>query len=504
METVQQKCRRKRKQNPEKYAGHLQRERARDSKRRAAMKMKMESDEDFKKLERKKSKERMQATRKRRKEKDIEKASSSYKSCRTLGKAVAKVKRNLPTSPTKAEAVVKKIAAEFQIAVPSEIVSANAMPWKLTTELKQQISDFYNRDDISRQMPGMKDVKSFKSNVGTKEKMQKRTMIMSISEAYEIFKTLYAETSICMSLFYKERPAYILPVSHTPHNVCVCITHSNFIALLEIISKNSDFPQSHREFLNKISCNTNNEDCMSNNCEECKESNIWDIAQDSNPIVRWKTWIYQQKRPKQIMVSKPLDEAINELHDNTDKFKLHFFVKNVQSDYFQTEKQNLTDEKAIVQIDFAENYGLISQDEIQSAHWCHGQVTLFTCCIWMKDKLHSVIIISDELKHSKYAVHLFLQKILQYIKSINENITSIYIFSDNCAAQFKNRYVIGSMNALKLEYGVKHLEWNFFAASHGKGAVDGLGGSIKRQVWTAVRSRQALVNSSQDFFDVAN
>lgn len=138
METVQQKCRRKRKQNPEKYAGHLQRERARDSKRRAAMKM--ESYEDFKKLERKKSKERMQATRKRRKEKDIEKASSSYKSCRTLGKAVAKVKRNLPTSPTKAEAVVKKIAAEFQIAVPSEIVSANAMPWKFTTELKQQIS----------------------------------------------------------------------------------------------------------------------------------------------------------------------------------------------------------------------------------------------------------------------------------------------------------------------------------------------------------------------------
>lgn len=168
---------------------------------------------------------------------------------------------------------------------------------------------------------------------------------------------------------------------------------------------------------------------------------------------------------------------------------MHFLIKNVQSEYFQNAKENLTSEEAIVQIDFAENYGLVSQDEIQSAHWCHGHVTLFTCCIWTTDKLHSVVIVSDELSHSKYTVHVFLQKIFQYIQSIKNNIKSICIFSDNCAAQFKNRYVIESMNTLKAERGFTHLDWNFFAASHGKGAVDGLGGSVKRSVWTAVKAR---------------
>lgn len=182
---------------------------------------------------------------------------------------------------------------------------------------------------------------------------------------------------------------------------------------------------------------------------------------------------------------------------------MHFLIKNVQSEYFQNAKENLTSEEAIVQIDFAENYGLVSQDEIQSAHWCHGHVTLFTCCIWTTDKLHSVVIVSDELSHSKYTVHVFLQKIFQYIQSIKNNIKSICIFSDNCAAQFKNRYVIESMNTLKAERGFTHLEWNFFAASHGKGAVDGLGGSVKRSVWTAVKARKAIINNAEEFYDLA-
>ncbi|GFR23820.1 uncharacterized protein TNCT_426351 [Trichonephila clavata] len=91
------------------------------------------------------------------------------------------------------------------------------------------------------------------------------------------------------------------------------------------------------------------------------------------------------QRPKQIIITKPFDEALDELHDSTAKFKLHSFVKNVQSNYFQNVKRVLTSEKAIVQIDFAENYTLISQDEIQSVHWSHGQVMLFTRCIWTTD-----------------------------------------------------------------------------------------------------------------------
>lgn len=40
---------------------------------------------------------------------------------------------------------------------------------------------------------------------------------------------------------------------------------------------------------------------------------------------------------------------------------------------------------------------------------------------------------------------------------------------------------------------------NFFASSHGKGAVDGVGGKVKHSIWVAVKSRKHTVNSLQSF-----
>ena len=44
---------------------------------------------------------------------------------------------------------------------------------------------------------------------------------------------------------------------------------------------------------------------------------------------------------------------------------------------------------------------------------------------------------------------------------------------------------------------------NFFATSHGKGVVDGIGGTVKRVVWSLVRSDQARITNAKEFADVA-
>ncbi|GFQ97215.1 hypothetical protein TNCT_540391 [Trichonephila clavata] len=108
-ETASQKYRPKFKENPELHADPLRRERARDSKRREVVK-KMEADEDLRILarERIRLKERMQATRNRRKEEQVKQSGTRYNSPRTLGKAVVKVKRNLSANSTKAVEFVKK------------------------------------------------------------------------------------------------------------------------------------------------------------------------------------------------------------------------------------------------------------------------------------------------------------------------------------------------------------------------------------------------------------
>ncbi|CAB3984000.1 Hypothetical predicted protein [Paramuricea clavata] len=52
-------------------------------------------------------------------------------------------------------------------------------------------------------------------------------------------------------------------------------------------------------------------------------------------------------------------------------------------------------------------------------------------------------------------------------------------------------------------YHLESLTWHFFATSHGKGAVDGIGGTVKRNVWMETLSRRAVINSLEDFCEVA-
>lgn len=121
----------------------------------------------------------------------------------------------------------------------------------------------------------------------------------------------------------------------------------------------------------------------------------------------------------------------------------------------------------MIQIDFAENYEMVHQDEIQSAHWSHKQVTIFTCCIWLAGETKSVAIVSNETAHSKQTVWKFMKEIFAYIKDISATNpkTKLYIFSDNCAAQFKNKFIMSSLYELQ-EYAGATVEFGIFLPHH--------------------------------------
>lgn len=55
----------------------------------------------------------------------------------------------------------------------------------------------------------------------------------------------------------------------------------------------------------------------------------------------------------------------------------------------------------------------------------------------------------------------------------------IDIFSDGAASQYKNKYNLINLASFEKDFNVK-AEWHFFATSHGKGACDGIGGTVKR------------------------
>ena len=51
------------------------------------------------------------------------------------------------------------------------------------------------------------------------------------------------------------------------------------------------------------------------------------------------------------------------------------------------------------------------------------------------------------------------------------------------------------------EKHASNIRWNFFATSHGKGAVDGVGGVLKRRAWNKVKARQVVIQNAAEFTD---
>jgi hypothetical protein len=52
---------------------------------------------------------------------------------------------------------------------------------------------------------------------------------------------------------------------------------------------------------------------------------------------------------------------------------------------------------------------------------------------------------------------------------------------------------------LREKFHLNEISWNFFAASHGKGPVDGLGGLAKRTASGAVLRRKSVITCAADF-----
>ena len=93
------------------------------------------------------------------------------------------------------------------------------------------------------------------------------------------------------------------------------------------------------------------------------------------------------------------------------------FVKRQQARFFKEKIEHLTEEEAVVQVDFAENYSCKYQGKVQSAHWSQDQVTLFTVAIWAKSRdknscCESHVIVSDDLKHDQTSFAVFMRKVV--------------------------------------------------------------------------------------------
>jgi len=239
---------------------------------------------------------------------------------------------------------------------------------------------------------------------------------------------------------------------------------------------------------------------MEGDCEVCPLIDQLSPSEDiANDEIEWcQRSTNEECKADKIVKSGTVSDCFGELKIQLPQFLLHTYVKRTQAAEFQQQKESTNSDlsKIVIQIDFAENYSTVKKDEIQSAYWATNQITVFTCCAWAKTKMYSLAIISDYLSHDKYAVAVFLNMLLAYFRTEIDNFDKVVLFSDGATSQFKQKYILDYMTHFE---NLKAVTWNFFATSHGKGAVDGVGGVLKRLARTQVLSGGAPVDNSEQF-----
>lgn len=175
------------------------------------------------------------------------------------------------------------------------------------------------------------------------------------------------------------------------------------------------------------------------------------------------------------------DDLMDHICSMIPKFMEHCFIKRKQAESYNRQRvaagaeHSVTDNEALLQVDFSENYTCMFQDEVQSNHWQKAQVSIFTAALWYESTLHPIVLTSDNLTHSKDTVVAYIDRLLE---EIPETVKKVLIWSDGPACQFKNRFIVAALKPLQEKHGIE-ITWNFFATSHGRGPVDGIGGAVR-------------------------
>ena len=313
-----------------------------------------------------------------------------------------------------------------------------------------------------------------------------------MKELYQAFKNEHSTLHIGFTKFAELRPKHcILAGASGTHAVCVCTIHQNVKLMLEgvkIQQLSSQDPQltNYHCCIAQLVCNPALPRCYLRECDFCpgiyglKECLMKRLDENLIDEVTFKQWTAVDRSTLET-VTLPSDEFVDALCERLEALQTHSFIAKQQSQFYDQCKQSLKPAEIVVSADFSENYSFVLQDAAQGFHWNNSQSTIHPFVIYFNDLSHaSFVVISDCMSHDTIAVYLFQKRLISFLRSkLGCLPKKIYYFSDGAASQYKNRKNFVNLCLHNHDFGIK-AEWHFSATSHGKGACDGLGGTVKR------------------------
>lgn len=150
-----------------------------------------------------KSRKRVEKHRKIKKENKSHTKGSlgDYRTASALRKAATKVRKSFPLAPGKRVAVLNYVLhgldQEEQKAIFCKRMESKASNGKsISPDVVQAVETFYQKDDISRMSPNVKDVRLILNKLtGKKETTQIRHLMYNVSEVFELFLKDFAKNA---------------------------------------------------------------------------------------------------------------------------------------------------------------------------------------------------------------------------------------------------------------------------------------------------------------------
>jgi len=386
--------------------------------------------------------------------------------------------------------------------------------------LKDDVLAFYVRDDVSRNTAGKKETVT-----KHKCKMQKRLLCDTLLNTHLTFLSEHPQYSVSYSMFCRMRPFWVVPARESDRQTCLCKTHENIQLIIDKLVELRVLSNVTVDHLcDATVCDAQSKNCMYGKCGVCVNRELQYFC-DHNPTddclvcasalpklhefdrhvsVSYYTWknkvdIIDGKKCSYVMKeleTTELGDLVDHLHALVCKARRHVF--NIRHRYMQYRKlrSKLDDTSCLIHIDFSENYLCRYHSEIQSAHFgaSDKQTTLHTGVLYIGQKdskgctigqLYIVYwskgcTISDSRLHEPAAIWAFMEPVFKQLRSAFPGVVNVHMFSDGPTTQYRQRKNFFLFCTKFFEYGFQCGTWNFFEASHGKGAADGVGGVLKR------------------------
>ena len=197
--------------------------------------------------------------------------------------------------------------------------------------------------------------------------------------------------------------------------------------------------------MNKV-CRISSEDCYFRQCTNCRHLKASDILSDGIDVeiqdaATWSMWKKLSTRYELLHLTGTFQALLEEIDNLWPNFITHNYYTHEQRDHiaFIKEKSSITT-FAVIQLDFAKNFSLITQREIQSAYYSRQQATILTAYIKVGEEHRNMAFISDYLAHDTRFVYCAQNVIITFLKKEYPNVFKVVYVSDGASAHFKSKY----------------------------------------------------------------